>query len=208
MRTSMFLTGLFIIAFGLFLGYSLGYPIWITGAIGLFNIFLGAITPKSRKVDLQPEPSGAVKLLVDKVMFRYDRARFNNSELVFLDTRLVIKKLASWKVVLVVALVFAGIGGLVGGLTGLSMQEFLDQRKRDKILHKNQFTTVSPGDMEISYESMSQIQLTGTNLSMFVRGRLLVFSMASEYPPMIARRVREVIPNQSWARPGSAPPVW
>ena len=204
----MFLTGLFIIAFGLAISYSLGYPLWITPTVGLFNILLGVITPKSRKVDFQPEPSGAVKLVVDKVMFRSGPLRFNNSELVFLDTKLVVKKLASMKVVLIVALVFAGIGGLVGGLTGLSLQEFLDQRKRDKIRDKGEFTIVSLGDVEISYESMSQIQLTGVRLTMRVEGRLCVFGMATEYPPLIARTVRELIPSKSWAPPGSPPPTW
>jgi hypothetical protein len=70
----MFLIGVGVIAWGYILSRGFGYPIWITGAIGLLNIVLGLITPKSRKVDLPREPSGAVKLVVDKVMLRHGMA--------------------------------------------------------------------------------------------------------------------------------------
>src|SRR2546428_10351054 len=48
---------------------------------------------------LQPESSGRVKLVVDKVVLRTGKFTFNNYELVFLDTKLVMKKLVSWKLV-------------------------------------------------------------------------------------------------------------
>lgn len=196
----MFLIGLGIIAWGLVIGYALRFPIWLTGSVGLFNIVLGAITPKSRKVDLQPEPSGAVKLVVDKVMFRRGKWRFSDYELVFLEDRLIMKKLYSWKAILALGLPFA-VAGFFGILTGLSMQDFLEQRKRDKIFNRNEFTTVAPGDMAIPYNSMSQVQLTGVDLRMTIGDRLLLFSMAAEYPPLMARRVRETIPDQCWVRP-------
>jgi hypothetical protein len=200
----MFAIGFGVVAWGLFLWRYFGYPIWLTGSIGLVSFILGLITPRSRKVDLQPEPSGAVKLVVDKVMFRYDKLRFNNYELVFLDNRLVMKKLFSWTVTLATVLVSAAIGGFIGGLTGLCVEEFLDQRKRDKIRDSDELMTLSGGDMEILYENMSQVQLTGVSLKMVVRGRPMVFSMATEYPPLMARRVREVIPAQCWIHPPSS----
>jgi hypothetical protein len=197
----MLLAGFGIIAWGLLIGYALGYPSWITDILGLFNILLGIITPTSRKVELQPEPSGAVKLVVDKVMFRHGKWRFSDYELVFLDNRLVMKKLFSWKPIVIIGGFFAGVGGLIGGMTGLSVQEFLDQRKRDKIRARNEFMTVARGDMEVPYEGMSQVRLTGLDLRMVVGGRVLVFSMGAEYPPLMARRVRDLIPNECWVLP-------
>src|SRR5437899_9356852 len=122
MRLSMVGTGLVIAASGLVLWQILRYPIWITGAITSFNILLGIITPRSRKVDLQPEPSGMVKLVVDKVQFRYGKVRFSDCELVFLDKRLIMKKLFSWRAVMILGVVFALIGGFVGFLTAVSME--------------------------------------------------------------------------------------
>ena len=200
MRATMFVIGVAISAWGLFLWRVFGYPIWLAGTIGLFNIILGAITPKSRKVDLQPEPSGAVKLVVDKVILRLGRLRFTFYELVFLDNKLVMKKLTSMGIIFLATGVSFAVGGFFGGLTGLSVWEFLDQRKRDRIRDRNEFTSVARGDREVPYESMSQVQLDGESLKMVVGGRPLVLRMAPEYPPLIARMVREVIPNQCWSR--------
>jgi hypothetical protein len=197
----MFLIGVGVIAWGYILSRGFGYPIWITGAIGLLNIVLGLITPKSRKVDLPREPSGAVKLVVDKVMLRHGKWRFSNYELVFLDNRLVMKKLTSIGIILLASIVCLAFGGFVGGITGLSVEEFLDQRKRDRIRDRNEYVTVGRGDFEIPYGSMSQAQFSGIDLRIFVGGRLLVFGMGGEYPPLIARRVRELIPNECWVHP-------
>ena len=196
----MFVIGVAISAWGLFLWRVFGYPIWLAGTIGLFNIILGAITPKSRKVDFQPETSGAVKLVVDKVILRLGRLRFTFYELVFLDNKLVMKKLTSMGIIFLATGVSFAVGGFFGGLTGLSVWEFLDQRKRDRIRDRNEFTSVARGDREVPYESMSQVQLDGESLKMVVGGRPLVLRMAPEYPPLIARMVREVIPNQCWSR--------
>jgi len=196
----MFVIGVAISSWGLLLWRAFGYPIWLAGIIGLFNIILGAITPKSRKVDFQPETSGAVKLVVDKVILRLGRLRFTFYELVFLDNKLVMKKLTSMGIIFLATGVSFAVGGFFGGLTGLSVWEFLDQRKRDRIRDRNEFTSVARGDREVPYESMSQVQLDGESLKMVVGGRPLVLRMAPEYPPLIARMVREVIPNQCWSR--------
>jgi len=141
-----------------------------------------------------------VKLVVDKVILRLGRLRFTFYELVFLDNKLVMKKLTSMGIIFLATGVSFAVGGFFGGLTGLSVWEFLDQRKRDRIRDRNEFTSVARGDREVPYESMSQVQLDGESLKMVVGGRPLVLRMAPEYPPLIARMVREVIPNQCWSR--------
>jgi len=203
MRASMFVIGIVVIAWGVFLWRVLGYPIWFSWAIGIFNFILGVITPKSRKVDLEPDALGAVKLVVDRVRSRTGRLRFSDYELVFSDNELVMKKLPSLGLGFLATVVTFALGGFFGGLTGVSVMEFLNQRKRDKIRDANEFTTIASGDREIPYQSMSQVQLDGESLKMSVGGRPLVLSLAPEYTHLIAPRVRELIPDECWVHPRS-----
>ncbi len=122
------MTGLGIIEFGLILSYLIGLSFLYTGSIGLFNILLGIITPKAPGITMQPSDPGPVKLIVDKAV-----VRASIYQLVFLDTKLVMKKLTSRTITFGVFGILAILGGLVGGLTGLSLEEFPARRKRDKI---------------------------------------------------------------------------
>src|SRR2546426_3437114 len=150
MRTGIVFTGVGIIMFGLLLWVGLGYPIEIIGTIGLFNILLGIITPKSPGLIFQPEPIGPVKLIVDKAS-----SRSGTYQLVFSDSKLVMKKLASRGGIMAVALVFGIIGGLVGGLTGYSVGELVSQPRKDKIQKENTLLTVTPGRLEVTYGKKS-----------------------------------------------------
>jgi len=96
-----------------------------------------------------------VKLVVDRVRLRTGRLRFSDYELVFSDNGLVMKKLPSWGPAFLATLVTFALGGFFGGLTGVSVMEFLNQRKRDKIRDANEFATIASGDREIPYQSMS-----------------------------------------------------
>jgi len=199
MRTIIVFTGLGIIIFGLFLWIGLGYPIEIIGAIGLLNILLGIITPRSPGLVFQPEPSGPVKLIVDNAS-----SRSGTYQLVFSDTKLIMKKLASRGRIMAVALVFAIIGGLVGGLTGYSVGELVSQRRRDRIQRENSLMTVTRGDMEIPYENMSQVELTKTKLKIASSNGPMTVFMPKKYPPMIATKLRELIPSHCWSGPVTA----
>jgi hypothetical protein len=196
----MLVIGLVVIAWGLLLWYIIRYPIWFTVPIGFFNIVLGIITPKSRKFELQPQQSDSVKLVVDQVLFR--RGRWvGRYELVLLDNKLVMKKLTSWRVILPAGFVFVLFGAIIGGITLVSVQEFLDQRRRDKIRDMNDFATAARGDLEILYASMSQVQLDGVSLKMVVGGRPLELNLPLDYSPLIPQRIKEVIPAQCWIHP-------
>ncbi|SRR5713101_2019967 len=196
MRASIVFTGFGIILFGLLLWIGLGYPIEIIGTIGLLNILLGIITPRSPGLVFQPEPAGPVKLIVDKAS-----SRSGTYQLVFSDTKLIMKKLASRGGIMAVALVFAIIGGLVGGLTGYSVGELVSQRRRDKIRRENSLMTVTHGDMEIPYENMSQVELTRTKLKIASGNGSMTVLMPKKYPPVIAAKLRELIPSHCWAGP-------
>jgi len=197
MRASVIFTGFGIILFGLLLWIGLGFPIEIIGTIGLLNIILGLVTGKSPGLVFQAEQAG-VKLIVDKTS-----SRSGTFELVFSDTKLTMKKLASRGGIMAVALVFAIMGGLVGGLTGYSVGELVAQRRRDRIQRENSLLTVTRGDVEIPYESMSQVELTRNKLRLSSPNGPMTLFMPKKYPPVIAAKLRELIPSHCWAAPPS-----
>ncbi len=198
MRATIVFTGFGVILFGLLLWAGFGYPIEIIGTIGLINIILGIITPKSSGLDLQPEQAGPLKLIVDRAS-----SRSGTYELVFSDTKLIMKKLASRGGIMAVTLVFAIIGGLIGGVTGYSVGELVTQRRRDRIRRENSLLTVTRGDVEIPYENMSQVELTKNKLKISSADGPTTLFMPKKYPPMIAARLRELIPSRCWASPMS-----
>ena len=196
MRASVVLVGFGIILFGLVLWIGIGFPIELTGFIGLLNIVLGIITPRSTGLEMQPEQMGSVKLVVDQA-----RSRSGIYELFFTDSKLVMKKLASTGLITVVALLFFLLGGIAGGLTGYSLQEFMAQRRRDKIRRENSTMTVSDKDKEVPYENMSQIEWTRRGLKIVSGTGVMYIAMGKKYRQMIASRLREVIPARCWAGP-------
>lgn len=194
MRIGILLIGLFIILFGALIAFGIGYPIEIFVIIGIINIALGAATPKSPGLGFQSDPLSPVKLIVDN-----GRTRGGTYELVFSNTGLVMKKLASQTAVIVFALLFAIIGGLISGVTGYSIQEFLVERKRKKIHSQNGLTTIASGDVEIPYSSMSQVELIGTRLKILSPNGPSTIAMHKKYPPAIMAKLKELIPSQAWA---------
>jgi hypothetical protein len=193
MRTSVVLVGFGIILFGLVLWIAIGFPIELTGLIGLFNIILGIITPRSTGLEMQPEQMGSVKLVVDQA-----RSRSAIYELFFTDSKLVMKKLGSTGVIMAVALLFFLLGGIAGGLTGYSLQEFMAQRRRDKIRRENSMMTVSAKDMEIPYENMSQMEWTRRGLKIASGSGVMYIAIGKKHRQMIASRLRELIPGRCW----------
>jgi hypothetical protein len=113
------------------------------------------------------------------------------------------KKLASRGGIMAVALVFAIIGGLIGGVTGYSVGELVAQQRRDRIRRENSLLTVTRGDVEIPYENMSQVELTRNKLKISSADGPTTLFMPKKYPPMIAAKLRELIPSRCWASPMS-----
>jgi len=198
MRPSIVLTGFLIIILGFLISVGLGYPIDFILIIGILNIIIGIITPKAPGLVFQTEPTSPVKLIVDPVA-----SRSTTYQVVFSDSKLIMKKLAGRTAFVVVALVFAIVGGLVGGLTGYSIGEYVTQRRRDRIRRENTLTTLVQGDIEIPYQSMSQVVLTKNKLTFFSGSGPITMVMSKKYPPMIAQKLRELIPGSSWAGPTS-----
>jgi hypothetical protein len=83
-------------------------------------------------------------------------------------------------------------------LDGYSVGELVTQRRRDKTQREKSLTTVLAGNMEIPYERMSQVELTGAKVKIFSGTDPLAIFIPKTYPPMIAARLRELIPSRCW----------
>ena len=188
--------GLFIILVGFLLWIGIGYPIEIIGLIGFINIILGIITPKSPGLAFLQDPTAKVKLIVDKA-----RSRSGTFQLVFMDTKLIMKKLAGQGAMVATVFIFAILGGMVGGATGWSLQEYLVERKRKKVQQEQGLMSISKGDVEIPYASMNQVELAGSKLKINSPNGPVVIFLGKKYPPLIMAKLRELIPNGSWIGP-------
>ena len=193
LRASVIGIGLFIILFGFLLSLGIGYPIEIFLIIGFINIIFGFMTPKTPGLLFQPDPASPVKLIVDKA-----RSKTGTYQLVFSDNRLIMKKLASTTGVVAAAFLFAIIGGMVGALTGYSLQEYLVERRRNIIRRENALMSVTNGDVEIPYDTISQVELAGTKLKISSPNGPATIVMHKKYPPMIMAKLREMIPSRAW----------
>src|SRR5260370_28155831 len=109
------------------------------------------------------------------------------------------KKLASRGGIMAVGLVFAIIGGLVGGVTGYSVGELVTQRRRERIRRENSLLTLTKGDVEIPYENMSQVELTKNKLKISSREGPTTLFIPKKYPSMLSAKLRELIPSRCCA---------
>ncbi len=170
-------------------GYLLDYAGFLsfifTVPIGLLNIFLGGITPKNQGVVLSSDPSSPVKLFVDKGV-----VGSNTYALVFLDGKLVLKKLSSALLTVVIPLILT-IGGLVVtgsligavicGMTGIALQEYVTQRRRDRIKRLDQLTTPTIADLEFPYGQLEKVEISRSRLYLFLSGRVVRINISRRY---------------------------
>lgn len=199
MRTGIVLAGFLIILLGFLISAISVYPIDLFVLIGIINIILGLATSKSPGLIFPSEPTSQVKMVVDPV-----GSRNTTYQVVFSDSKLIMKKLAGRTMVVVFAVIFLIIGGFISAVTGYSIGELVTQRRRDKIRRENTTMTVVQGDIEIPYQSMSQVGLTRNKLKFFSGSGPITMVMSKKYPPIIAAKLRELIPGPSWASPVTA----
>src|SRR6267143_4415809 len=122
MRKNILATGAALLALGLVYGASYPDSLLRSLPIAGLNMILGLITKASPGVETHPE-SANIRLLVDKGV-----VRASIYQVVFLDSRLILKLLSSINVTVILAflLAFVGleilafVGALMGGITGFS----------------------------------------------------------------------------------------
>ena len=143
-------------------------------------------------LELQPE-SANVRLVIDRGVMRA-----SIYQLVFLNSKLIFKRLSSVMVTVVLAGVFAVvgfeilgiIGALMGGITGFSLQEFLTQRTRNKIGKEMQLTSLGTNDIQIDYKDLLEVRLVRSRLYLVSENSSLSTSLPRGYSgkikPMLA----------------------
>ncbi len=194
MRTNILLMGAVISAAGfLLLLYNLGTGIF-TAPAGIVNIIVGVVTGKSAGVTTSETLSNGPRVLVDKGV-----VRASIYQLALFDRKLVLKKLASANVtiIMVIILFLVGlfleggglIGGLSGGLTGYSLQEFVTQRNRDRIRKQDALSRLGPGDLEFGYDDLEKVRLRGSSMLVFTKTGVLRVSLSRGY----ATKMRPVL---------------
>jgi len=185
LRISLVTGGVVIVIVGYLLDYAGFLSFIFTVPIGLLNIFLGGITPKNQGVVLSSDPSSPVKLFVDKGV-----VGSNTYALVFLDGKLVLKKLSSALLTVVIPLILT-IGGLVVtgsligavicGMTGIALQEYVTQRRRDRIKRLDQLTTPTIADLEFPYGQLEKVEISRSRLYLFLSGRVVRINISRRY---------------------------
>src|SRR5437879_3403059 len=142
MRKNILVSGVTLLALALLFGVSYPDGLLFSLPISILNIVLGLVTRTPLGVEIQPE-SADTRLVVDRGV-----VRASIYQLVFLNSKLVLKRLSSVSVTVILALVLAivglevlgVVGALMGGMTGFSLHDVLTQRVRNKLGSARQLT--------------------------------------------------------------------
>src|SRR6266702_7909656 len=161
MRKNILVAGVTLLAVALLFGVSYPDGLLFSIPISILNIILGLVTRTPPGLEIQPE-SASIRLVIDRGV-----VRASIYQLVFLNSKLILKRLSSVTVTVILAFVLAVvglevlgiIGALMGGITGFSLQEYFTQRARNKIESENALTSVGPSDIEIEYSDLSEVRL-------------------------------------------------
>src|SRR2546427_2578147 len=183
MRKNILAAGATLLALALLFGVSYPTGLLFSIPISVLNIILGLVTRTPPGLQIQPE-SANTRLVVDRGV-----VRASIYQLVFLNSKLVLKRLSSANVTVILALALAVvgfvflfiIGALMGGITGFSLQEYLTQRRRDKIASENALTSVGPGDIEIEYADLSEVRLSKNRLYFMAEAKPFAASLPRRY---------------------------
>ncbi len=192
MRKNILVAGVTLLALALLFGVSYPDGLLFSIPMSVLNIILGLITKTSLGLEIQPE-SNNIRLVIDRGV-----VRASIYQLVFLNSKLILKRLSSVMVTVILAFVLAVVGlevlgivgALMGGITGFSLQEYLTQRMRNKIGSQMQLTSVVKGDIEIDYDDLLEVRLLKSRLYLISESSTLSASFPRGYSgkikPMLA----------------------
>jgi len=192
MRKNILVAGVTLLAMALLFGVSYPDGLLFSIPMSVLNIILGLITKTSLGLEIQPE-SNNIRLVIDRGV-----VRASIYQLVFLNSKLILKRLSSVMVTVILAFVLAVVGlevlgivgALMGGITGFSLQEYLTQRMRNKIGSQMQLTSVVKGDIEIDYDDLLEVRLLKSRLYLMSESSTLSASFPRGYSgkikPMLA----------------------
>jgi len=198
MRKNILVAGVALLALALLFGLSDLAGLLFTIPISILNIILGLVTRTPPGLEIQPE-SANIRLVVDRGV-----VRASIYQLVFLNSKLILKRLSSVTVTVILAFVLAVVGfavlfivgALMGGITGFSLQEFLTQRTRNKIGSEMQLTSIGKSDIEIEYNDLLEVRLLKGRLYLTTENR----SLSASFPRGYSRKIKPLLADLFGAR--------
>ncbi len=193
MRKNILAAGVTLLALALVFGVSYPTGLLFSIPISILNIILGLVTRTPPGLEIQPEPAN-IKLVIDRGV-----VRASIYQLVFLNSKLILKRLSSVTVTVILAFVLAIVGlevlgivgALMGGITGFSLQEFLTQRMRNRIGSEMELTSVGKSDIEIEYDDILEVRLVKSRLYLIAGNK----SLSASFPRGYSRKMKPVLEN-------------
>lgn len=191
MRLSMLIAGIAILAVSfLLLQTALSdSDWWISTAFGFsmagVNLAFGLVTRKSGGVSVAGNPSGPVRMSVDKGVM--GSAIYL---MAFSDKKLVLKRLTSARITLFIVLLLSVLGftivnilgAAMGGLTAFSVQEFVTQRRRNVVEKGDILDGSQRGDLEFQYSDLEKVELGRNRLRVYFNDRIIRIVISRKYP--------------------------
>ena len=180
-----------MLALALLFGVSYPAGLLFSVPISVLNIILGLITRTPSGFEIQPE-SNNIRLVIDRGV-----VRASIYQLVFLNSKLIFKRLSSVMVTVILAFILAVVGlevlgivgALMGGITGFSLQEFLTQRIRNKIGTEMQLTSLGKNDIEIDYNDLLEVRLAKSRLYLISENNTL----SASFPKGYSRKIKPML---------------
>jgi hypothetical protein len=193
MRKNILVAGVTLLALALLFGVSYPPGLLFSIPISILNVILGLVTRTPPGLEIQPE-SANIRLVIDRGV-----VRASIYQLVFLDSKLILKRLSSVMVTVILAFVLAIIGfgylfiigALMGGITGFSLQEFLTQRMRNKMGSEVQLTSIGKNDIEIKYDDLLEVRLVKSRLYLITE----TGSLSASFPRGYSRKMKPMLAN-------------
>ncbi len=172
-------------------------------ALGSSNVLIGILTPKAVGITVPAEP-GPLKLSIDKGVIRT-----NIYTVAFSEKKLVLRKLSSASLTVVAALILALLGAVlagpfgivVGGITAFSLQEFVTQRRRDKVNRGYMLDASAHSDLEFSYDEIEHLQLLGNRIQIYLKDRVVRIAISRRSARILGSMLEKIIPVKILSRP-------
>src|SRR5467141_3798480 len=191
MRKNILAAGITLLALALLFGVSYPEGLLFSIPLSILNIILGLVTRTPPGLEIQPG-SANIRLIIDRGV-----VRASIYQLVFLNSKLILKRLTSVMITVILAFVLAVvgfevlgiIGALMGGITGFSLQEFLTQRMRNKIGTEMQLTSPGKNDIEIDYNDLLEVRLVKSRLYLISENGSLTANFTRGY----SRKIRPML---------------
>jgi len=191
MRRNILAAGVTLLALTILFGVSYPIGLLFSTPISILNIILGLVTRTPPGFETQPE-SANIRLVIDRGV-----VRASIYQLVFLNSKLVLKRLSSVMVTIVLAFVLAVVGlevlgivgALMGGITGFSLQEFLTQRMRNKMGSEMQLTSIGKNDIEVEYDDLLEVRLIKSRLYLITE----TSSLSASFPRGYSRKMKPML---------------